>query len=68
MSSAESSASPASAKELEDLVASTDTGGRVPDSQFAVKLMAGLALVWAVWQVWIASPLPYVINWGGGPQ
>ncbi|MEX2618170.1 MAG: TRAP transporter permease [Alphaproteobacteria bacterium] len=54
--------------ELSDLVASTDTGGRIPDNRIVVQLMAGLALAWAVWQVWIASPLPYIFNWGVFPS
>lgn len=55
---------PLSGAELEDLVASTDTGGRAPDNKNIARLMAGLALVWALWQVWIASPLPFIIGWG----
>ncbi|MEH6476647.1 MAG: TRAP transporter permease [Sneathiella sp.] len=55
---------PLSSNELEDLVASTDTGGRSPDSRSIATLMAGIALVWALWQVWIASPLPYMIGFG----
>jgi len=50
--------------DLQDLVASNDTGGRNPDSQIVVKLMAGVALAWAIFQVWIASPLPFTIGWG----
>ncbi|MCP4314560.1 MAG: TRAP transporter permease [Hyphomicrobiales bacterium] len=50
--------------ELEDLVASTDTGGRNPDNQAIVKLIAGTALVWSIFQVWIASPLPYSFGFG----
>jgi TRAP transporter 4TM/12TM fusion protein len=55
---------PLSSDELEDLVASTDTGGRTPDSKNITMLMAGVALVWSLWQVWIASPLPYLIGAG----
>ena len=51
-------------EELDDLVASTDTGGRVPDNKNIALLMAGVALVWSLWQIWIASPLPYIINMG----
>ncbi|MBL4907991.1 MAG: TRAP transporter permease [Sneathiella sp.] len=53
-----------SSEELEDLVASTDTGGRTPNNKKIVTLMAGLALAWALWQVWIASPLPFMVGWG----
>jgi TRAP-type uncharacterized transport system fused permease subunit len=50
--------------ELDDLVASTDTGGRAPTNQMLVKAMAAIAFLWALFQVWIASPLPYVMNFG----
>ena len=45
--------------ELEDLVASTDTGGRMPTNRQVALLIAGVALVWSLFQIWIASPLPY---------
>jgi len=57
-------ASKLSDKELEDLVASTDTGGRSPVNQQVVLLIAGTALLWSIFQVWIASPLPYTFGVG----
>ncbi len=54
---------PTSNTELEDLVASTDTGGRNPVGPIG-KFLAGVALVWALFQLWIASPLPYIIGIG----
>ncbi|MGX9415851.1 TRAP transporter permease [Vibrio sp. WJH972] len=51
-------------KELQDLVASNDMGGRNPSNKSIVKLMAGVALAWSLFQIWIASPLPYMIGWG----
>ena len=54
---------PTSNTELEDLVASTDTGGRNPGGPIG-KFLAGVALVWALFQLWIASPLPYIIGIG----
>ncbi|MGJ8528079.1 TRAP transporter permease [Maritalea sp.] len=50
--------SPLSDEELEDLVASTDSGARNPAGPVG-KFIAGLALFWALFQLWIASPLPY---------
>ena len=44
--------------ELQDLVASTDSGARNPIGPVG-KFIAGVALFWAVFQLWIASPLPY---------
>ncbi len=45
-------------QELEDLVASTDSGARNPPG-FVGKMIAGIALFWAAFQLWIASPLPF---------
>jgi TRAP transporter 4TM/12TM fusion protein len=53
----------ASSAELEELVASSDTGGRNPTGAVG-KLLAGVALTWALFQIWIASPLPYIIGVG----
>ena len=64
MSNAEDGDTQLRSQELDDLVASTDTGGRTPDSRFVMMLLSGLALAWAVWQVWIASPVSYQIGWG----
>ena len=50
--------------ELQDFVASTDTGGRNPTNNAVVRLMAGVALVWSLFQIWIASPLPFLFSWG----
>lgn len=48
-------------EELQDLVASSDTGARNPGGQVA-KLMAGVALAWSIFQIWIASPLPFMVT------
>lgn len=53
-----------SQEELDDLVASTDTGGRSPDNKAVVKAMAAIAFLWALFQVWIASPLPFILDFG----
>ena len=53
-----------SSEELEDLVASTDTGGRKPTNHSVALLIAGTALAWSIFQVWIASPLPYTTGFG----
>ncbi|MHA1523318.1 MAG: TRAP transporter permease, partial [Alphaproteobacteria bacterium] len=53
-----------SGDELDDLVASSDTGGRAPDNARVALLIAGVALVWALFQVWIASPLPFTTGIG----
>ncbi|MDP6872191.1 MAG: TRAP transporter permease [Alphaproteobacteria bacterium] len=64
MSSGDQSTGPLSTEELDDLVASTDTGGRTPDNVLIVRFLAATALIWSLWQVWIASPLPFMLHWG----
>ncbi|MCP3056830.1 TRAP transporter permease [Aurantimonas marianensis] len=48
---------------LHELVASSDTGGRSPAKPVAY-LISGTALVWSLFQLWIASPLPFMIGAG----
>ena len=48
---------------LQQLVAETDTGGRKPGG-FTARLIFGLALAWALFQFWYASPLPFVLGLG----
>jgi len=47
-------------KELQDLVLDSDTGARRPGG-FTLKLSLILALLWSLFQVWIASPLPFFL-------
>ncbi|SLN51264.1 DctM-like transporters [Roseivivax jejudonensis] len=49
--------------ELDQLVASTDAGGRSPSGPVG-KLIVVVALAWSLFQLWIASPLPYMIGVG----
>lgn len=46
----------------EELVAK-DVGARLPAGSMA-KLIAGLALLWSLFQLWIASPLPFMLRIG----
>jgi len=43
-------------EELQDLVASTDSGARSPTNRTVALLISGLALVWSLFQLWIAQP------------
>ncbi|WJY22954.1 TRAP transporter permease [Fontisubflavum oceani] len=43
-------------EELQDLVASTDSGARDPSNRNIALLIAGLALAWSLFQLWIAQP------------
>lgn len=46
----------------EELIAQ-DVGGRSPAGAMA-GIIAGLALLWSLFQLWIASPLPFVFGFG----
>ena len=49
--------------ELQQLVADADTGGR--DARgFGGKVVFGVALLWALFQLWYASPLPFALGFG----
>ncbi len=48
---------------LQQLVADTDTGGRKPTGLTA-KLVFAVALAWALFQFWYASPLPFTLGFG----
>ena len=43
-------------EQLQDLVASTDSGARDPASRPVALLISGLALAWSLFQLWIAQP------------
>jgi TRAP transporter 4TM/12TM fusion protein len=43
-------------EELQDLVASTDSGARAPTNRSVALLITGLALTWSLFQLWIAQP------------
>jgi TRAP transporter 4TM/12TM fusion protein len=46
--------------DLDDLVASSDTGGRAPAGPLG-KLIAGIALTWSLFQLYIASDIPFLL-------
>ncbi|AZB65298.1 TRAP transporter fused permease subunit [Cereibacter sphaeroides] len=43
-------------EELQDLVASTDSGGRNPSNRTVAILIAATAFLWSLFQLWIAQP------------
>lgn len=51
-------------KRLEGMIAESDTGGRHPRSSAAKAILFGIPLLWSLFQLWIASPLPYALNFG----
>ncbi|MWJ28773.1 TRAP transporter fused permease subunit [Halomonas sp. ZH2S] len=49
--------------DLEDMVASTDTGARKP-AGMPGKLLVSIAAAWSLFQLWIASPVPFILGFG----
>ncbi len=49
---------------LEDFIADSDTGGRVPQDGLGRMALWYLPLIWSIYQLWIASPLPFVLGIG----
>ncbi|MBB3141791.1 TRAP transporter permease [Halomonas organivorans] len=54
---------PGAEVDLEDMVASSDTGARKPAGTPG-KLLVGIAAVWSLFQLWIASPIPFMLGFG----
>ncbi|HCB15050.1 MAG TPA: C4-dicarboxylate ABC transporter [Gammaproteobacteria bacterium] len=52
-----------SEEELQDLVAEADTGARSPKG-IPQRILLGVAAAWSLFQLWIASPLPFMIGFG----
>jgi len=48
---------------LDDMVAEADTGARIP-SGFVKHLLFTIAIIWSLFQLWIASPLPFEFGLG----
>ncbi len=50
--------------DLQDIVADSDTGGRVPHDRFSINALWYIPLTWSLFQLWIASPLPFLLRFG----
>jgi TRAP transporter 4TM/12TM fusion protein len=50
-------------EDLERLVAEADVGGRTP-SGLVAKLLLAVAVGWSLFQLWYASPLPFLFRFG----
>ena len=44
--------------------AEADSGARHPDGRFSRAVLWGTPLIWSLFQLWIASPLPFVLKFG----
>ena len=47
-----------------DEFAAADTGGRAPAAAFPRAVLWLVPLVWSLYQLWIASPLPFILKFG----
>ncbi|MXU64555.1 TRAP transporter permease [Oceanomicrobium pacificus] len=50
-------------EELDELVAASDTGGRSPSGPIGTFIML-VALAWSLFQLWFASPIPFMVGFG----
>ncbi len=48
--------------QLHDMIAQADTGGRHPTGAFSQKVLFFIPLAWTFFQLWYASPLPFIFN------
>jgi len=48
--------------QLQDMIGESDTGGRNPHGGFSKKVLFFGPLLWTLFQLWYASPLPFVLN------
>ena len=49
--------------DLQQLVADSDTGGREATGAVATLILL-IACAWSLFQLWYASPLPFILGWG----
>ncbi|AKO99089.1 TRAP transporter, 4TM/12TM fusion protein (plasmid) [Marinovum algicola DG 898] len=47
---------------LDDIVADADTGGRAPHDALGRRALWVIPLCWSIYQLWIASPLPFMVG------
>ncbi|PIE63815.1 MAG: C4-dicarboxylate ABC transporter, partial [Desulfobacterales bacterium] len=47
---------------VEDLIAEVDTGGRNPQGKVSRNVLFFVPLAWTLFQLWYASPLPFMFN------
>jgi TRAP transporter 4TM/12TM fusion protein len=48
--------------DVDDFIAETDTGARAPNGSFSRGVLWSVPLIWSLFQLWIASPIPYEIG------
>ena len=58
----ESTGSLKSDEQLQEMVAETETGARNPTGAIPKKILFFVPLIWTLFQLWYASPLPFIFN------
>lgn len=51
-----------SQEQLQEMIAETDTGARNPTGAIPKKILFYVPLAWTLFQLWYASPLPFIFN------
>ncbi|HEY5672833.1 MAG TPA: TRAP transporter permease [Malonomonas sp.] len=51
-----------SEEELQEMIAETESGARNPTGAFPKKVLFFVPLLWTLFQLWYASPLPFLFN------
>ena len=49
-------------EELQEMIAETESGARNPTGSFPKKVLFAVPLIWTIFQLWYASPLPFIFN------
>jgi len=52
----------ATQEELHEMIAEADTGARNPTGSISKKILFIVPLMWTIFQLWYASPLPFIFN------
>jgi len=47
-----------------EIVAQTETGARNPTGKIPKQVLFFVPLAWTLFQLWYASPLPFIVNFG----
>ena len=58
----ESTDSLKSEEQLQEMIAESDTGARNPTGAIPKKMLFFVPLIWTLFQLWYASPLPFIFN------
>jgi len=55
---------PPKGQSAEDFIAEADTGARAPTGSVSRKVLIYVPLAWSLFQLWYASPLPFIVGFG----